>query len=162
MLAEWSQWRRRAIYGEERRSLMGTWGVGLYESDTALDTQHLFHEARGKGMSVDAAVEHVFREMGCEREEEPEMQLVLANELLELGITSHPLFAEARKTIVSGEEIELNWRDNASGEDTRKREAVLQRLLALLPGNGGSGNAGSNHSPQRPPESPRAWWQLCR
>ena len=116
---------------------MGTWGAGIYENDTALDAQWFLEEALEAGKTLDEALDHVCQEMGVDNELlalEHDLLLVLANELLERGVTSHPLYEAARGIIVSGADVEGSWRGaGASEEIIQKREVVLQEFLARLP-----------------------------
>lgn len=129
---------------------MGTWGTGLYDSDNASDTRMYFRDALDQGLSIDQTIKVVFKEMGFWSTKDPEVQLVLANELLERGITTHPILTRARKIILSEAEIRAHWQGNASDEATQQRKAILKELLARLPTNG------SAHAPLKL----NCWWSL--
>jgi hypothetical protein len=109
---------------------MGTWGTGLLDDDTAMDACHSLDESLSEGMSLDEALEHVFREYEDER---PGLRLALAATLLEMGVNAHPLLVEARHIILSGEDLD-DWREGRANEaDMAERKAVLEEFLARLP-----------------------------
>ena len=104
------------------------WDVGLYDNHAGLDAQAFLEEALARGKSLDDAVAYVLKKLPQE-DYFADVHLALANELLERGVTSHPVIEVARYLIVSGKDVEDNWRAlDATEEIIKEREAVLQEV----------------------------------
>jgi hypothetical protein len=113
---------------------MGTWGVGVFEDDFAMDLRDGFEQAMAEGATPLVAAARVVGEWGEETLEDPDdgpiFALALATLLREHGVRSHPLIDRARRVVECGEGLEL-WEE--AGEATlAQRRAVYAQLQEQL------------------------------
>lgn len=110
---------------------MGTWNVGLFDNDAALDLRVAFEDALQKGLSVDEATEIVFMDLEDEFDDYdsgPTMRLALAALQIEKNALSPPTKGEALGIIDSGAGLEP-WEGSPKREERRK---VLKEFRAKL------------------------------
>lgn len=112
---------------------MGAWGVGLYQSDDALDLKSTFLEDAKLPIDTDALVARICTKYGLGKdphdEDETQGWLALADQLHRFGIDHAPTFATAREIITSGADLKAMEALEMSPRDLTKRAKMLDTLL---------------------------------
>lgn len=112
---------------------MGTWDVGIFDDDVAMDIQAEFEEAIEEGLSVIEATEQILESFEEELEDEddaPIIYLALASLQLKNGNLQKSIKDKAIAIIDSGEELK-RWAETDE-ETLEKRKSVLNELKSKL------------------------------
>ena len=113
--------------------MVGAWGVGIFDDDTAGDVRAEFQKLVEVGLGPGDAVGRLMREYReglADPDDGPVVCLALACLLLDAGVSGHPLTAEARRIIEQGVGLE-RW-EEAGPEVLAARRAVYEDLLTKL------------------------------
>ena len=114
---------------------MGCWGPGLYDSDIAQDILLAFRRLQAACNSPDELCKRIEDEFSAELddpEDGPIMHVVLAHQLLQLGIRNPQITQNAIAWLDSGGDLDL-WKMD-SPQNVSAREQELNKVRALLTG----------------------------
>jgi hypothetical protein len=117
----------------EARASTGTWGVGIFNDDVALDVRDAFEDALSDGFDVPAATRRVLREF-AERIEDiddgPVIYLALTALQLERGSLQPEIREQALRIIATSQSL-ARW-EGADPAILVERKHVLEQLKAHL------------------------------
>jgi hypothetical protein len=108
---------------------MGTWGVGLYQSDDASDLRDEFREvvrAPWDGDRLRAWAQDAYPD------DSTDLRLALADLFWSYGIDHHDVFAKALEVVDGGADLDSKRRLGMSERDLKKRSTILDQLAAKL------------------------------
>ncbi|HXJ23833.1 MAG TPA: hypothetical protein VMT03_26810 [Polyangia bacterium] len=115
---------------------MGTWGVGLYQNDTACDVRDTWVEKLRQGAPAEAATAELLQEWGAP-DDDPLFWLALADTQWTWGRLDREVRDGARRALAAGGDLDL-W---PQSKERAARKRVFDRLAAKL---------------EQPPPAPRA------
>ncbi len=107
---------------------MGTWGVGLYQCDDAVDLRDEFREVVRAPWDGDRLLEWALDAYG----DSPDIRLALADLFWVYGIDNRSVLDSAIALIERGADLESKRQLGMSERDLKKRAAVLDALVAKL------------------------------
>lgn len=112
---------------------MGTWGVGLFENDTACDVRSDFCEFVADGASPVAASQWLIDQWvpDDDPDEGPVVWLTLAALQSRVGWLDERVKQRALRIINDGSDLQ-GWIDEATERDVAERRAVLEKLKEQL------------------------------
>lgn len=108
---------------------MGTWGTGLFASDTACDVRDTYRALLDSGVDDDRSMQEVLEAFGTD---EPQVWLALDASQSRLGRLNDQVLARAVQIIDSGEDL-ADW-DDPTGQLRRDRARALSRLRTTITG----------------------------
>jgi hypothetical protein len=112
---------------------MGTWGVGIFDDDVALDIRDAFEDALANGLSVAVATQKIledFAEYLEDSDDRPVIFLALTALQLEQGTLQPDMREMALRIIASGEAMAC-WQDTDATTQA-ERVQVLETLQSNL------------------------------
>ncbi|MGH3072349.1 MAG: hypothetical protein ACRDNB_08800 [Gaiellaceae bacterium] len=115
---------------------MGTWGTGIFASDTAADVRDAWRAEIIDGLSAEEATARVLGTWGDELDDPDEsvvFWLALAAAQSETGRLQAGVRDRALAIIEAGGDV-ARWEEEDSASGARQREKVLERLAAKLRG----------------------------
>ena len=112
---------------------MGTWGMGLFENDTACDVRGDFCEFVADGESPAEASQWLVDQWGPDDDPDdgPVIWLTLAALQSRVGWLDERVKERALRIINDGSDLQL-WIDETTESDVAERRAVLEKLKEQL------------------------------
>jgi hypothetical protein len=112
---------------------VGTWGVGIFSDDTALDVRNDWRDLLGEGLDAENATRRLLDEWG-ESANDPDEGPVLWLALAAAQMSTGRLTEEVRKHTLSLIDSGADLRRWEGSSDLKRRQAVLQKLRSQILG----------------------------
>jgi hypothetical protein len=112
---------------------VGTWGVGIFSDDTALDVRNDWRDLLGEGLDAETATGRLLEEWGQsanDPDEGPVVWLALAAAQMSTGRLTEEVRKHALSLIDSGADLR-RWKGSS---DLKRRQAVLQKFRSRMAG----------------------------
>lgn len=112
---------------------MGTWGVGLFQDDVAMDVRNAFDDALAQGLTPGQAADDILANPPWpldDFDDGPVIWLALAALLLREGALRDDVLDQAAQVIATGAALD-RWNE-ASDADQVARKRVLEQFATLL------------------------------